>query len=98
MIPPPLVMDAISRGVEARYEELFHLAEIVTGETADIARQFGIAETEIGRWVANRQHLVTERRTVLESLLTKLERSPIAQKLLMVDEPNQPALSPDWSN
>lgn len=88
MTRQPSVMDAIARGVEARYEALFHLTEIVIGETADIASELGIPAAEIEQWAAGRKNLITRRRVKLQSSLNKLRRSPIAQMLLRVTAPN----------
>ncbi len=74
-------MNAIARGVEAKYELLTAYSHIVTRETIVIARQLGIADEEIQRWADARATLDFERNRVIASVLNKLQRSPLAQSL-----------------
>ena len=90
-------MDAIARGVEAREELLTGYSKTVTERTIDIARQLGMAEEEIQRWVAARAMLDSERNRIIESLLDKLKRSPFAQRLLGMTELHRYKAKPDES-
>jgi len=80
-------MDAIAYGVEARYDLLIHYSEIVTQETIDIARHLGIAEKQIQSWAATRAMHDSEKKKTIQSILNKLERNPLAQRVLGVTEP-----------
>lgn len=83
-------MDAIAYGVEARYNNSISWPRIVTEEVADIAISLGIPEERVRKWVEMRTGLDSQRREVIESLLTKLERNPLAQVILgMVELPNK---------
>jgi CheY-like chemotaxis protein len=79
-------MDAIAYGVEARYNNFISWPGIVTEEAASIAISLGIPEERVRKWVEIRTRLDSERRRVIESLLTKLERSPLAQAILGIAE------------
>ncbi len=85
-------MNAIARGVEGKLDSLLGYSKMVTQETIDIARQLGIPDKEIQTWVAVRQTLDSERKRVLKSSLDKLERNPLAQKImgLLVPYPCMP--------
>jgi len=54
---PPAEMDAIARGVEAKLDSFSSYSRLVTQRTMDIARQLGIAEEEIERWVVAKAKL-----------------------------------------
>jgi DNA-binding response OmpR family regulator len=83
-------MDAIAYGVEARYNNSISWSRIVTEEVADIAISLGIPEERVRKWVEMRTRLDSQRRRVIEALLTKLERSPLAQAILgMAELPNK---------
>ena len=43
-------IDAIAHGVEAKYDELYHLSRIITQETITIAKELHIPEIEIQKW------------------------------------------------
>ena len=75
-------IDAIAHGVEAKLDLLDGHSKIVTQRTIDVARQLGIAEAEIQRWVAARARLDSKRNREIKSSLNKLERSPLAQCVL----------------
>lgn len=47
-------MDAIARGVEAKFDPFSAHSKVVTQRTVEIARQLGIAEEEIQRWAASK--------------------------------------------
>lgn len=75
-------MNAIAHGVEAKYDSLTGHLEIVTQATMDIALRLGIPEKGIQRWGTARARLGSEKNKVIKSTLNKLERSPLAQRIL----------------
>jgi hypothetical protein len=76
--------------VEARYNNFISWPGIVTEEAANIAISLGIPEERVRKWVEMRTRLDFERGRVIEALLTKLERSPLAQAILgMAELPNK---------
>lgn len=91
-------MNAIVRGVEARFDSLFGYSKMVTQETIDIARQLGIPKKEIQRWAALRTRHDAKRNAAIKSLLNKLERSPLAQKILGMTLPHRFTPKPDESH
>ena len=66
-------IDAIARGVEAKFDPLSSYSKVVTKRTADIARQLGIVEAEIQRWQAAKERLDSERDRVIKSSVDKAE-------------------------
>ena len=71
-------MDAIARGVEAKYELLTGSSYIVTQKTVDIARQLGIPDKEIRDWVDARARLGFERDRAIASPVNKARHgSPV---------------------
>ena len=79
-------MNAIAYGVEAKYDLLTGHPEIVTQATMDIALRLGIPEKAIQRWAAARARLGSEGNRVIKSALDKLNRSPLAQRILGMTE------------
>jgi DNA-binding response OmpR family regulator len=79
-------IDAISRGVEAKLDLLDDRSEILTQRTIDVARQLGIPEAEIQRWIATKARFNSKKKGQIESALNKLKRSPLAQTILGVTE------------
>jgi CheY-like chemotaxis protein len=79
-------IDAIAHGVEARYNNLISWSGIITEETANIAIGLGIPEERVHKWVEMRTSLDSQGRRAIETLLTKLERSPLAQAILSIAE------------
>lgn len=75
-------IDAIAFGVEANLDSLDGHSSMVTERTVEVARELGIAEAEIQRWAAARTELDREKKRRIEYLLSKLERSPLAQDIL----------------
>ena len=75
-------MNAIARGVAAKYELLTGYSYILTQRTVEIARQLGTPEKEIQRWADARARLESERNREITSLLDKLQQSPLAQSLM----------------
>jgi len=93
----PTRMDAIARGVEARLDSLLGYSKIVTQETSDIARQLDMPEEEIKRWAAERVRHNARRNAAIESSLNKLERSPVAQRMMGIAVPYLFTPKPDKS-
>jgi CheY-like chemotaxis protein len=79
-------MDAIARGVEARYNNYISWPGIVTKEAASIATNLGIPEELVREWVETRTRLCSQGRETMKSSLTKLERNPLAQVMLGMTE------------
>lgn len=79
-------INAIARGVEVKLDSLTGFSKITTQRTVDIARQLGIAEAEIQKWVAARAKLDFEKKSQINSSLNKLERSPFAQAIMGMTE------------
>jgi len=90
-------MDAIAYGVEVRFDSLFGYSKIVAQETIDIAQQLGMADEEIQEWAAAKAKLCSDRDRVIESSLSKLERSPLVQKIMGLVVPYQCPAEPDES-
>jgi len=88
-------MDAIARGVEARFDLLLGISKIIIQETIDIARRLDILEQEIQSWMAARARLVSERDRAIKSSLEKLKRSPLAQKIMGIAVPYLYTPKPD---
>lgn len=66
-------IDAIARGVEAKFDPLSSYSNLVTQKTVDIARQLGIVETEIQRWQAAKEKFDSKRDRVIKSSVDKVE-------------------------
>ena len=88
-------MDAIAFGVEAGQNLFDSHSKIVTQATIDIARRIGIADKEIQSWVAARAKLDSERERVIKAALDKLERSPLAQRLMGTTDLHRFKINPD---
>ena len=80
-------LDAIAAGVQARHDLVLGHSKIITKETAEIARQLGLAEGIIQRWVKGRSRLDSEKRRAIRHSLDKLERSLPAQELIGLMRP-----------
>ncbi len=63
---PSTQMDAIARGVETKLVPFSAYSKVVTQRATDIARQLGIAEAEIQRWVADKAKLDAERGRIIK--------------------------------
>ncbi len=59
-------MDAIAHGVEAKPDPFSTFSGVVTKRTTEIARQLGIAEVEIQRWVAAKTELDARKNKISE--------------------------------
>jgi HD-GYP domain-containing protein (c-di-GMP phosphodiesterase class II) len=68
-------MEAIARGVQARFEERMGYSQKVTYETTRIARSLGVPASEIERWANSRLNRLahdTEKIREIKSLLNKV--------------------------
>lgn len=68
-------MNAIARGVEAKLDSLDNHSKVVVERTVELARQLGISERKIQRWAAVRSRLDAEQNRIIDSSLSKLERT-----------------------
>ncbi|GEM_PF-1402604 len=75
-------IQAIARGVEARLDLLDDHSRIVTQRTAKVARELGIDESEIQRWLVTRARLDSEKKRQNKSSLNKLRLSAFAQVIM----------------
>ena len=80
--PKSSEMDAIARGVAAKFDPLLTLSRGVTIRTIEIAQRLGIAEEEIQEWAEAKAKLDSEISRVVKSSLNKLEQSPLAQTIV----------------
>lgn len=67
-------MEAIAYGVQARFEENTGHSRRVTEATVDTARELGIPETEIKRWVASRLARLIHDTEKFREIKSRLER------------------------
>ncbi len=81
-------LDAVARGVELRLGSLIAEAttRTIVEETVNVARNLDISEDQIEKWAAARLKQNVERIEVMNSLLKKLERNPIAQIVLGMND------------
>ena len=86
--PKSSEMDAIARGVEAKFDPLLTLSREVTARTIEIAQRLGIAEEEIQEWAEAKAKLDSDISRVVKSSLNKLERSPLAQSIVGATVPS----------
>ncbi len=82
-------LDQIAQGVEVRYDLLMGYTQAVIESTAAIARDLGVPEEHIRRWVRARQEQRTSRISRIYSLLDKLEHNLRAQVALGLTRPYQ---------
>lgn len=75
-------MDAIARGVDTRLDQLFGYSALVNKETVRVARQLGVAQKQIQRWLAIRSEHVATRNARIERSLKRLQDSPLAQCIM----------------
>lgn len=86
-------MDAIGRGIEAKLDMLVGHSKTVVERTIDTARQLGISEKGIQRWVAARSMLDSKRDRIINLSPSKVKRSLLAEGIMSVtmfllNEPN----------
>ena len=84
-------LDAIARGVELRLESLTAGAttKTIVDKTVDVARDLDISKDQIKKWADATLEQNAERMKVMDSLLKKLERNPIAQIVLGMTDAHQ---------
>ena len=70
-------MGAIAIGVEAKLDPFSAYSKIVTQRTLEIARQLGMAEEEIQRWVRVRAKLDSQRDRVIKSKFSRNSASAL---------------------
>ncbi len=80
-------INAIAYGVDAQVDYFDFHSKIVTDKTIDFARRLCLPAEEIEKWSVARNELYSERNRYIESTLSKLERSPIAQIMLRLARP-----------
>ena len=66
-------MEAIARGVQARFEENSGFSRKVTEVTVDVARELGIPEAEIEKWVTSRLSRLMREAEELGAVKSRLE-------------------------
>ncbi len=72
-------MNAIACGVDAKVDYYDYHSKIVTEKTIELAQTLGLPKKEIEKWAVARDELYSERNKHIKSLLSKLERNPMAQ-------------------
>jgi len=82
-------LDHIAQGVEIRYDLLMGYTQAVIESTAVIARDLGVPEDDIRRWVRARQEQRMSRISRIYFLLDKLEGNLRAQVVLGLTRPYQ---------
>lgn len=75
-------MNAIAYGIDAQVDGFDFHSRIVTDKTVELARSLGLPRREIKKWAVARDKLYSGRDRRIESMLSKLERSPMAQVML----------------
>jgi CheY-like chemotaxis protein len=75
-------INAIAYGVDAQVDYFDFHSKIVTKETVKLAHWLGLPAKEIEKWAVARDELYSERDRRIESMLSKLERNPMAQLML----------------
>jgi len=66
-------MEAIARGVQARFEENSGFSRKVTEATVNIARDLGIPEAEIEKWMTSRLGRLMREMEELRTVRSRLE-------------------------
>ncbi len=74
-------LEAIARGVQAKHDRLLRFSENVVAETARIARELDIPESDIQKWLAARKVSRAPGNGNLSSLLARLQRNRGVQRL-----------------
>jgi DNA-binding response OmpR family regulator len=78
-------MDAIAFGVDAQVDYFDFHSKLVTEKTIDVAKRIGLHAEEIEKWAVSRSERHQATTKYLDSLVSKLERSFIAQLILGFD-------------
>lgn len=80
-------ISAIAYGVDAQVDYFDFHSTIVTRRTVDLAKQLGLHDKDINKWVKNRTEFYSTRDKYIRSILTKLEQNPLAQVVLELAQP-----------
>ncbi len=75
-------INSIAYGVDAQVDSFDFHSKIVTGKTVKLARWLGLPGKEIEKWAAARDEIYAARERRIKSVLSKLERNPMAQVML----------------
>lgn len=86
-VEPFRQLNAIARGVAARYESLLGYSRMLTQETAALAQQLGIPDHEIEKWADTIARREVERANPINMALNKLEHSLLAGGVMDVALP-----------
>jgi uncharacterized HAD superfamily protein len=66
-------MEAIARGVEARFEERTGYSKKINQETVDIARAMGVPGREIEKWMNRRTELIASEEARIKEIKARLD-------------------------
>lgn len=73
---------AIATGVDAQVDFFDFHTKNVTEKTVDLAHRLGLPAKEIEKWQTIRNKQCSEKRGYISSILSNLERNPLAQMML----------------
>lgn len=76
------MVNAIARGVAARYDSFLEYSKMLMFETTEIARRLGFDETIIQQWLTMNSAQHSAEKEVIESGLDKLKHSFLTQEVL----------------
>jgi hypothetical protein len=71
-------MEAIARGVQARFDDSIGYSKKVTDETINIARSLGVSNSEIERWAASRTNRLAHDRERLQEIKSLLDKAYVS--------------------
>lgn len=80
-------INAIAYGIDAQVDYFDFHSKIVTERTIGLARQFGLPDRDINEWAKSRKEFYSKREGYIRSILSKLERNPLAQVMLGIAQP-----------
>ncbi|MFA5315895.1 MAG: response regulator [Dehalococcoidales bacterium] len=75
-------LEAIARGVEANIDSIYKHSEMVTERTIGVAMNLGIPTREIKEWAKRRVAFISSRDKYFESILNRLNKSPLLQMVM----------------
>ncbi len=79
-------MNAIARGVAAKYDLLTGYSMMIIQRTVEIAQRLGIPDEEIQRWTDMRLTLSSETNRSIETSMKKLVECPVAEIMIALAE------------
>lgn len=82
-------LDCIAYGVEIRYDLITGHTQVVIQETARIAQDLGIPAEQIVKWVKKRQRKFMRQVHDMDSILERLQKSPVARLLFGITMPHR---------